>query len=165
MVPAWSVPLLPSDFLLSFSGTNINLDAAARTLIGALDLTKDPPVPEEVLARLGEEFQANPPTLVIDRSTISNGDTEVATEGEMSFAGGKPAMTVTVDVTGFDKVVAVVQAAAATDPQAQQAFPPLLAARGFAKTLPDGRLQWAIEAKPDGSVRINGAVVKPADPQ
>jgi hypothetical protein len=165
VVPAWSQPLLPSDFVLSFSATNINLDAAARTLIGALDLTKEPPVPEEVLDRLSAEFQANPPNLIIGRSTVSNGDTELAAEGEMSFAGGKPDMTVTVDVTGFDKAVAVVQAAAATDPDAQQAFPPLLAAKGFAKTLPDGRLQWKVEASPDGSVRINGAVVKPADPQ
>ncbi|TIU51152.1 MAG: hypothetical protein E5W19_06000, partial [Mesorhizobium sp.] len=36
--------------------------------------------------------------------------------------------------------------------------------KGFAKTLPDGKLEWAINTKADGSVTVNGVMLKPADP-
>jgi hypothetical protein len=40
----------------------------------------------------------------------------------------------------------------------------VLAIKGFGKTLPDGRLEWVINSRADGSVTVNGAMLKPADP-
>ncbi|WP_181167096.1 hypothetical protein [Mesorhizobium sp. B2-8-3] len=84
-------------------------------------------------------------------------------EGEVTFPGMKPQASVIVDIAGYDKIVQAVQEGAETDPQAAQAFPGLLAIKGFAKTLPDGRFEWVVDAKADGSVIVNGAMLKPAD--
>jgi hypothetical protein len=82
----------------------------------------------------------------------------------VTFAGASPAMTATVEAAGFDKAMQTIQEATATAPEAQQAYMVAVAAKGFAKTLADGRLQWVIEMAPDGAVTVNGAMVKPADP-
>lgn len=94
---------------------------------------------------------------------MKNGDIEVAMAGEMTFPGKKPDATITVDVAGYDKIVQALQEGAKTDQQVAQAFPFALAVKGFAKTLPDGRLEWVIDTKADGSVMVNGAMLKAAD--
>ena len=82
----------------------------------------------------------------------------------MTFPDGeKPDANVTIGVAGYDKIVAALQEAAKTDPQASQAFTGALAIKGFAKTLPDGRIEWVINARHDGSVTVNGAMLKGPD--
>jgi hypothetical protein len=71
---------------------------------------------------------------------------------------------VTVDVAGFDKIVEGLQEAAKSEPEVAQYVPVALMVKGFGKTLTDGRMEWAINAKPDGSVLVNGVMLKPADP-
>lgn len=167
MAPAWSVPLLPTDLEINVGGTNLNLDGPARKAIEAMDITKEPPLPDEVSKQIEADFKANPPKFVIGRSFIKNADTEISTTGEISFPGAnpdKPDINMTVEASGYDKMVEVVQKAAATDPQAQQAFPFLLSVKGFGKALPDGKLQWIVNLKPDGSVTVNGGMIKGPDP-
>lgn len=163
VLPGWSVPLLPQDIDLKIGGTGIDLEGPVATLIDALDLSRDPPIPDAVGDVIAAQFMADPPKFVISRSTISNKDTEISAEGEMTFAGGKPALTATVEAAGFDKVMEAIQAATASAPEAQQMYLVAVAAKGFSKTLPDGRLQWLVDMKPDGAVTVNGAMVKPAD--
>lgn len=166
LAPAWAVSLVPTDMELNFGGANLNLDAPARKAIGALDLTKEPPLPDEVGQEIEADFMANLPRFAMARSFVKNADTEIAAFGEMSFPEGntnKPDVSVTFEASGYDKLVEALQNAAKTDPDAQQAFPVLLAAKGFAKTLPDGKLQWVLNVKPDGSVIVNGATMKGPD--
>jgi hypothetical protein len=58
-----------------------------------------------------------------------------------------------------------VQAAAKNEPEITQYMAFALAAKGFAKTLPDGRLQWNLQRKADGSIAVNGVVLKGPDPR
>jgi hypothetical protein len=164
MIPEWSVALLPTDIDLNFGGANIDLDSMARKAIEAFDLNRNPPLSDAFGETLKADFMASNPKVVLGRSTIKNKGIEIALEGEMTFAGLKPDATMTVDVAGYDKIVAALQTAAKTEQEAAQFFPFALAAKGFAKTLPDGRIEWVINAKPDGSVLVNGAMLKPADP-
>jgi acylphosphatase len=165
LVPAWSVALLPTDIDLNFGGANIDLDTMAKKAIEAFDLNKMPALSPEFGDELKAGFLANGPKVVIGHSTIKNGAAEIALEGDMTFPDGeKPDANVTIDVTGYDKIVAALQEAAKTDPQASQAFTGALAIKGFAKTLPDGRIEWVINAKHDGSVSVNGAMLKGPDP-
>ena len=164
MLPAWTVPLLPTDIDLNFGGANIDLDSMARKAIEAFDLNKNPPLSEEFGKALVADFKAKKPKVVLGHSTVKNGDIEVAMEGEMTFPGGeKPDATVTVDVTGYDKIVDALKEGAKSDEQMAQAFPFALAVKGFGKTLPDGRLEWVIDTKADGSVKVNGAMLKGPD--
>lgn len=163
MLPGWSVALLPTDIDLNFGGANIDLDSMAKKAIETLDLNKNPPLPEDFGDQISADFLAKTPKAVIGHSTLKNKDIEIALEGEMTFPGEKPDASVTVDIAGYDKIVEALQTAAKTDPEAAQYFPMVLAVKGFGKMLPDGRIEWAINAKPDGSVTVNGAMLKPAD--
>jgi hypothetical protein len=163
MLPSWSVGLLPTDIDLHFGGANIDLDSMAKKAIEAFDLNKNPPLSDEFGEALVTDFLAKTPKVVLGHSTVKNGAIEVAMEGEMTFPGKKPEATMTVDVAGYDKIVEALQEAAKSDEQVAQAFPFALAVKGFAKTLPDGRLEWVIDSKADGSVSVNGAMLKPAD--
>jgi uncharacterized membrane protein YgcG len=163
-LPEWTVPLLPTDIDLNFGGANIDLDTMAKKAIEAFDLNKNPPLSDEFGKALVADFKAKNPKVVLGHSTVKNGDIEVAMEGEMTFPGGeKPDATVTVDVAGYDKIVNALKEAAKSDEQMAQAFPFALAVKGFGKTLPDGRLEWVINTKADGSVAVNGAMLKGPD--
>ncbi|ANT52129.1 hypothetical protein [Mesorhizobium amorphae] len=164
LLPSWSVALLPTDIDLNFGGANIDLDSMTKKAIETFDLNKNPPLPADFGDQISADFLAKTPKFVIGHSTVKNGNIEVALEGEMTFPGKKPDANVTIDVAGYDKIVASLQEAAKTEPEAAQYFPIALAIKGFGKTLPDGRIEWAINAKPDGSVTVNGAMLKQADP-
>ena len=164
VLPRWTTPLLPEDIDLNFGGTEFDLEGPATAAIDAFDLSRDPPIAPEVGDTILAQFMADPPKFVLNRSIIRNKDTEISAIGEMTFAGGKPALTATVEAAGFDKAMQTIQEATASAPEAQQAYMVAVAAKGFAKTLPDGRLQWVIDMTADGAVTVNGAMVKPADP-
>ncbi|WP_315928114.1 hypothetical protein [Mesorhizobium sp. SP-1A] len=165
LVPAWSKPLVPTEVTLSFGGANIDLDSMARKTIDTLDLDKEPPLPEGFGETLVADFLAETPKLVIRHSTIKSSDAEVAFEGEVTFPGEKPEINTTIDIAGYDKIVETLQAASKTMPEMAQYVPAALAVKGFAKSLPDGRLEWAVNGKPDGSVTVNGVMVKGVDPE
>ncbi|MBZ9987044.1 hypothetical protein LB572_08030 [Mesorhizobium sp. BH1-1-5] len=162
-LPEWTAPLLPTDVDLNFGGANIDLDTMAKKAIEAFDLNKNPPLSDEFGKALIADFKAKNPKVVIGHSTVKNGAIEVAMEGEMTFPGEKPDATLTVDVAGYDKIVDALKEAAKSDEQTAQAFPFALAVKGFGKTLPDGRLEWMINTKADGSVTVNGAMLKGPD--
>lgn len=164
MLPNWSVALLPTDLDLNFGGANIDLDSMAKKTIDTLDLNNNPPLPEDFGDQISADFLAMTPKVVLGHSTVKNGNIEIALEGEMTFPGEKPDASLTVDIAGYEKIVETLQNAAKTDPEAAQYFPMVLAVKGFGKTLPDGRVEWVINAKPDGSVLVNGAMLKAADP-
>jgi hypothetical protein len=162
-LPEWTVPLLPTEIDLNFVGANIDLDTMAKKAIEAFDLNKEPPLSDEFGKALVADFKAKNPKVVIGHSTVKNGDIEVALEGEMTFPGEKPDATVTIDVAGYDKIVDALKEGAKSDEQMAQAFPFALAVKGFGKTLSDGRLEWVINTKADGSVAVNGAMLKGPD--
>jgi len=164
VLPRWTAPLLPEDIDLNFGGTGLDLEGPAMAAIDAFDLNRDPPIAPEVGDTIMAQFMADPPKFVINRSIIRNKDTEISAQGEMNFAGGKATFTATVEAAGFDRAMQTIQEATASAPEAQQAYLVAVAAKGFAKTLSDGRLQWIIDMTADGAVTVNGAMVKPADP-
>ncbi|MDQ6437618.1 hypothetical protein RB623_26495 [Mesorhizobium sp. LHD-90] len=162
-LPSWAPPLIPTDIDINVSGANLDLDVPARKMIDAVDLSKDPPVPESVSQEIAAAFLVDPPKIVFGKSAIRNADTEIVAEGEMVFPGGKPVFDMTFEASGYDKAMATLQEAAPSDPRAAEALPALAMVKGMAKTLPDGRLQWAVSVKADGSAFVNGTMVKPAD--
>lgn len=164
VLPAWSAALLPTDIDLNFGGADMDLDSMAKKAIEAFDLNQNPPLPAGFGDTLTADFMAKAPKVVIGHSTMRNADIEIALEGDMTFPGMKPEANLTIDIAGYDKIVESLQTAAKSEPEAAQYFPMVLAIKGFGKTLPDGRLEWVINSKADGSVTVNGAMLKPADP-
>lgn len=164
LAPAWSAPLLPTDVSLNFGVRNLNSEEPIRLLVDAIDLDRQPPIPDAVGQDILAEFLGDPPTFVMEQSVIRNGEIEITMSGEMPFPLGKPTLIATIEMAGFETAASALQAAAAVDPGAQQAFPFVLAARGLGRALEDGRLQWIVELNGDGSVVVNGARLKGPDP-
>lgn len=164
LAPAWSAPLLPTDVSLNFGVRNLNSEEPIRLLVDAFDPDRQPPIPDAVGQDILAEFLGDPPVFVMERSLIRNGGIEIAMTGEMPFSLGKPSLTATIEMAGFETAASALQAAAAVDPGAQQAFPFVLAAQGLARKLEDGRLQWNVELNGDGSIVVNGARLKGPDP-
>lgn len=164
LAPAWSTPLLPTDVSLNFGVRNLNSEEPIRLLVDSFDLDRQPPIPDAVGQDILAEFLGDPPTFVMEQSVIRNGEIEITMSGEMPFPLGKPTLSATIEMAGFETAAAALQAAAAVAPGAQQVFPFVLAARGLGRTLEDGRLRWIVELNGDGSVVVNGARLKGPDP-
>jgi hypothetical protein len=163
LLPPWAGTLMPTEFDLNVSGVGFNVDSMANKLIESFDLNRDPPIPDEVGDQIAAEFMANPPKVVISKSTVKNSGTEVTAEGEVTFPGGKPLADITFEVAGYDKIVEAVKQSASSQPEMSQVLAVALAAKGFAKTQPDGRLRWELVVKGDGSVSVNGVTLKGPD--
>jgi hypothetical protein len=163
VAPAWTGPLMPTDIDLNISSVGLNLESAARKLIDGLDLGRDPALPDTVMDAIAADFMTNPPKVVIARSMARNADTELAVEGEVTFPGAKPEANVTVEIAGFDKMIEKLHAASKSEPKIAQYVPMALVAKGFGKTLSDGRTQWVVQSKADGSVSVNGVRLKGPD--
>lgn len=164
VAPAWSVPILPTDITMEFGGANLNLDGPARKFIEAMEISKDPPISDAVSEEIKVEFLATNPKMTLTETSIRNKDTEITINGEMTFPNEKPQLTATLEATGFDKLEAGLQAGAASDPSVQQIIPVVAMAKGFGTAMPDGKLQWIVEMAPDGSVKVNGTMLKGPDP-
>ena len=155
---------MPTDVSLNFGVRNLNSEGPVRRFVEAFDLDREQPVSDEVGEEILAEFLASPPTFVMGRSIIRNARTEISMSGEMPFPLGNPELRATVEVEGFEEAAAAMQAAAASDAEAEQVFPFVLAARGLGKVLPDGRLHWIVELRSDGALLVNGAMLKGPDP-
>ncbi len=164
MLPPWSVKIMPTDMTFHFGGANLNLDGPTRKFIEAMDLNQDPPVSDAVGEAIVAEILASDPKMTFNDTSIRNGETEITINGEATFPNLKPEVTATIEAAGFDKLEEALKTAAESDQSAAQAFTGIIAAKGFSKSLPDGKLQWVVEAKPDGSVLVNGTMLKGPDP-
>lgn len=163
IAPTWSAAILPTDISLRFGGANLNLDGPARKFLAAMELGKEPPVSDAVSQEIAAEFLASAPKVTITNTSIRNSDTEITVNGEVTFPNAKPDVAVTFEVSGFDKLEDALKTAAASDPSAAEMFPMILAAKGFGKALPDGNIQWMVNVEPDGSVKVNGVMLKGPD--
>lgn len=170
ILPPWSVSLLPTEMDINFGATNLDVDTAVRSAIAAFDLNRDPPIDKAVGDAIAAAFLAKGPKFTMPKSYVKNADTEITVEGDVTMTQeaveerAKPAINATIHAFGYDKLVEKLQAAATQDPQVAQIFPMALAVKGFGKTLPDGSIEWIVNGKPDGSVLVNGAMLKGPDP-
>lgn len=165
LLPAWAVPLVPSDIDIGLGAKDLDVETPLLTLIAAFDLNKEPPVPDDVGELMQRDFLDKQPKLTIPRSTMGNADYRIAVEGEITVVDEKPAVRAVVDLSGYDKVVEATKAGAVADPTAMRIYTSLLALKGLAKTKPGGLLQWAIETRQDGALLVNGTMLGSPDPK
>jgi len=163
-MPSWASPLLPTEMDITFKGVGLNLDGAARKALAAFDPNRDPAIPVAVSDEIARDFEAGHPRILLSKSTIGNEATTISGEGEITFEGGKPAFAGTFEATGYDKIIEALQKGSSDNPDLVNAVLGAQMAKGMAKTLTDGRLQWTVEARPDGSIAINGTTIKQPEP-
>lgn len=163
-VPAWAATLLPKTLDLRLRLDNLDLQTPADIALADLDVARPEPIGEDARLRISETFTNNPPRFVMEPSSIEAEDLKLAMSGSFAVGDGKPAATMDITAAGLDKAIATLQGAAEKQPEINQVVGGLSIAKGFGKSLPDGRVQWVVDASSDGSVKVNGFQIKPPDP-
>jgi hypothetical protein len=157
LVPAWAASLVPKNSGFNIAVTGFDAETPARAWLGALDLSKDPPVaPDVVDALMGSFLPKGTVDVTINKTGVSNDTYAFTAEG--TFAAGPQAMPTGkahLTAKGLDEIMKVVQA---SPPEAglQSSAALIIAAKGLGKAGSDGALTWDVEATPDGKVTVNG---------
>lgn len=156
LVPDWAKDLVPTSFTFDVAGAGFNLADPAAIIVGALDLTKEPPLTEDAGASLLPAFLPKGDFDV----TFAPGQV-VAPLYQLDFEG---AINVTVDgtpptgqgtvkATGMDAVIEALNKGPAE--VAQNVGPALAMARGIAKTGGVGELVWKLDGTTPGVFKVN----------
>jgi hypothetical protein len=158
LTPPWSAELIPTGMSFDFSLGGFDLETPAKKFLAEVDFAKDPPLPAGSEAQFLPIFLPNNAlSITLNPGAITAPAYTLSYEGTIDASlAGLPKGQMTFRMKGMEDVLAKVQAAAATDPMAQQAMGGLVAAKGFGKTEADGTIVWVIDMTADSKVLING---------
>ncbi|WP_182086463.1 hypothetical protein [Aureimonas sp. ME7] len=162
-VPSWAVSLLPREMALGLAVSGVDLKTPADLALAEVDFAKDPPLSEETQARVSAAFDPSKIRTKLKPSRIRADDFDIAFSGDFAFADEQPSAEIAVDVGGLDTAIATLQKAAAEQPELYQAVGTLQFVKGIGRPRADGRLEWLVAAAADGSVSVNGTVLKGPD--
>jgi hypothetical protein len=155
-LPKMVSDLIPTAFDLNIKVAGFDLTAAGAEAISDMHLDGDaPPIaPGDNAKVLAKLIGGAPVVIEITPSHVVAPQLDLAIEGKVTYAMGKPTGTVTVHMRNFDKTV---NAMKALGPDAEkQMLPVLTMAKGLAKSDPDGALSWVGEIGGDGIMKVNG---------
>lgn len=158
IAPPWTDGLIPHTIKFDVTASGVDLEAPVKLFVAQADLSKEPPIPAgSEPAYLAAFAPKNSMNISFAGGEISSATYSLTYEGAftVNFAG-LPTGTATLHMKGLDDVLAKVQAAAASDPSAQQAMGGLVAFKGFGKAEADGSMVWAIDMTQPGKVLVNG---------
>ncbi len=158
IAPPWTEGLIPSTIKVDFTLDGVDLESPVKLFLTQADLSKDPVIPPgSEPAYMAAFAPTNSMKVTLADGELSSGTYSLTYEGafNVNFMG-PPTGTATIKMKGLDDVIAKVQAAAATDPTAQQAMGGLVAFKGFGKADADGTTVWAIDMTQPGKLLVNG---------
>ena len=156
--PPWTEGLIPSTIKIDFTVDGVDLESPVKLFLTQADLSKDPVIPPGSEAAYMAAFApSNSLKITLAGGELSSSTYNLTYDGafNVSFMG-PPTGTATIKMKGLDDVIAKVQAAAASDPTAQQAMGGLVAFKGFGKAESDGTTVWAIDMTQPGKLLVNG---------
>ncbi len=160
LVPAAFTPFLPAALDVQLGVPNVNFAGLIDAGLDAV-ATRATPVSGEALKRT--MFPSGYGTLEFPKISAKSDVYDVEVSGALK-GSTKPHSGISLQATilarDFDKTVAALQEAAKAQPRLNSVSFSLLAAKGFAKTDPDGRLRWDITMDEDRTVTVNGQVMK-----
>ncbi len=158
IAPPWSMDLIPASVQFGFMASGFDAEAPAKMVIDKFDLSKDPPLAPDISAALAAAVMPNGTiNIALPATSITAPAYTITMAGDVNMTpmgpkGGK----LDIKMKGLDAVMAKLQEAAQTDPQAAQAISMVVAAKGMAKTEADGTSTWALVMTPEGKVTVNG---------
>jgi Uncharacterized protein conserved in bacteria (DUF2125) len=168
IAPPWSTDLIPSGIAFGVGASGFDADAPTRMFIDKMDLSKEPPISPDLNPVFAAAAMPNGTiNIALPATTITAPAYSISMTGgmEMTMLGPKGGK-VDIKMKGLDAVMAKLQEAAQSDPQAAQAIAGIVAAKGMAKAEADGTSSWAIVYSPEGKVSVNGldlgAIAPPA---
>ncbi|MDE1991915.1 MAG: hypothetical protein KGI75_05400, partial [Rhizobiaceae bacterium] len=160
IVPAAYASFLPESLDIQVGIPDINFEDLIDTGLKVVS-EGDTPMSRETLTR--SVFPSGYGTVEFPRISATSGVYDVEASGELkgSLQNHKSySLQATILARNFDATVAAVQEAAKTNPRLNSVSFSLMAAKGFAKTDPDGRLRWDVAMDENHTVTVNGQIIK-----
>ena len=159
LIPPAYVAFVPETVDVQLGVPNINFQGLIDTALKAI-ATRATPISGEALKRT--MFPGGQGTLEFPKISATSGVYDVEVSGALKGLT-QPRASYTLQATilarDFDKTVAAIQDAAKTDQQLNSVSFSLMAAKGFAKTDPDGRLRWDVTVDENRTFTVNGQVL------
>lgn len=141
MAPEWTKALIPTDFDISADMTDVNLDAASRIFLNAMDITDKDLVSDETWQQIAAVLMMGQPKITLAPGGLKTETLKLSFNGSGGFA--PPAGKVTVEAEGLDETLATL--GKADDEKAKEATQSLTMAKGLAQES-GGKHVWVIEA-------------------
>lgn len=163
LVPALYTPLVPSRAELQLAMPNMDFADAMDAFLRA-DFSSSKPLSKEESDRIGELlFPGN--NVMIDMPKFAAMSPAYDLEMSGKFLGNTKdkkrfSMQLSILARDYDKSIQFVQNAAKADAQLNQVSFLMMMTKGFAKTDPDGRQRWDVNLAEDGTVTVNGQIMK-----
>lgn len=164
LMPAWAASLVPEDMNFGLVMSGADLKTPASIALAEADFTQDPPLSPDAQARVSAAFDPMRIVLQLKPSRLRSADLDVTASGDFAFREGAPSANVTLEAAGLDKLIAKLQSAAQGEPDLYQTVGMLQFAKGFGRAKGEDRMEWIVAAAADGSVTVNGTMVKGPDP-
>ncbi len=161
----WAARFIPKtgEFGVSISG--IDLATPADLALRKVDFTADEPFSEEAKAEILENFAPDNITITLKPSVLRATDLDLNLSGELHFVDEKPEGTLTARASGLERTIESLQRAAEKEPDLFQVVGMVQMAQGFGRKTDAGEWEWVVEAAADGSVSVNGNMLKGPDPE
>jgi Uncharacterized protein conserved in bacteria (DUF2125) len=157
IIPPWATQLVPKNVAFDFQGTGFDLESPAQLILAALDLSKDPPLPEGFEnTLLPSALPKGTADITLNPTSISNDVYAVNASGTLTVGpAGLPSGKGTIKAKGLDEVLKVIQSAP-PEMGLQGGVAMIVGFKGMGKAEADGTVTWNIESAGDGKVLING---------
>ena len=165
LLPPWAARFVPKEATFGVAVSGLDLKAPSQLLIRDIDLKSDEPIGEALKAELVKAFDPSRITITLKPSTVRTSDLTLDLSGEMTFVDEKPAATLTARAAGLDETIASLKRAAEREPDLHQVVGMVQMAQGLGRKTAEGDWEWVVDAAADGSVSVNGALLKGPDPE
>ena len=163
LVPEWAGALTPTLIEFGLTAADIDLSTPLDILLREADFEREDILSPEAADKMIAAFDRERIRLGLDGGRIEAELFDLSFEGSVSIARGGPDARLNLAMSGLDETIAALQAAAVDTPELNEGIGMLQLAKGFSRPGEDGRAIWDIEARPDGSVHLNGAMLKGPD--
>lgn len=162
IVPQWAGGLVPTALDFGFTLSGFDLDKALRHLIETFDAERLPPFEDSDLATAGElALTEDGVSFKLLPGRIDSPLLDLSYEGELTLAFPQPHGTIAVTATGLDDAIASLDGASG-DMTESQVLGFLTVAKMWGRPGADGGIDFVFEINRDGSVTVNGQMLKPA---
>jgi hypothetical protein len=160
LIPPAYAAFLPETVDVQLGIPNVNFDGLIDTALEAVT-ARAAPISGEALKRT--MFPSGYGTLEFPRISAASGVYDVEVSGALKGSTRlhtSYSLQATILARDFDRTIAAIRDAAKTDQRLNSVSFSLMAAKGFAKTDPDGRLRWDVTMDENRTVTVNGQVMK-----
>jgi hypothetical protein len=165
LVPEMYAAFVPSEMQVQMAFPEINAAAFGDELM-KIDLSDEKKKTDAETDKMFEKLISGGMVVEFPKISARSSVYDVEVSGEVR---GTPlsktdySMNASILVRDFDKTLTAIQELAKANPELNQVSFGLMMVKGFGKADPDGRQRWDVSVARDGSVTVNGQVIKGAN--